>query len=201
VAALGVVVWPMVEFEADDALASAVKRFKNNKSVEQILLCSPDKDLAQLVTGSRIVCWDRRRDIIIDEAGVLAKFGVLPHTIPDWLALVGDAADGYPGLPGWGAKSASAVLARFEHLERIPADAGQWGLKAISPGRAASLAATLVQQRQEALLYRELATLRHDVPLTEKLSDLKWQGADSSLKKLCQSLGDERIPERVALWR
>ncbi len=105
VAALGVVVWPMVEFEADDALASAVRRFKNNKTVEQIVLCSPDKDLAQLVSGSRIVCWDRRRDIVMNEAGVLEKFGVRPQSIPDWLALVGDAADGYPGLPGWGAKS------------------------------------------------------------------------------------------------
>src|SRR5262249_15587380 len=102
VAALGVVVWPMVEFEADDALAAAVKRFKGNKSVEQVVLCSPDKDLAQLVVGDRIVCWDRRRDVIFDEAGVLEKHGVLPHSIPDWLALVGDAADGYPGLPGWG---------------------------------------------------------------------------------------------------
>lgn len=109
VSALGVVVWPMVEFEADDALASAVKRFKNNKSVEQVVLCSPDKDLAQWVSGNRIVCWDRRRDIVMDEASVLEKFGVRPHAIPDWLALVGDAADGYPGLPGWGAKSTSAL--------------------------------------------------------------------------------------------
>src|SRR6185436_3050099 len=116
-----VVVWPMIEFEADDALATAVKRFKGSKSVEQIVLCSPDKDLAQLVSGSRIVCWDRRRDLILDEPAVVDKFGVPPNAIPDWLALVGDAADGYPGLPGWGAKSASAVLARFEHIEAIPA--------------------------------------------------------------------------------
>src|SRR5689334_10363431 len=117
VAALGVVVWPMVEFEADDALASAVKRFQGHKAVEQFVLCSPDKDLAQLVDGERIVCWDRRRDIVIGEAGVLEKYGVLPRSIPDWLALVGDAADGYPGLPGWGAKSAAAVLRRWEHIE------------------------------------------------------------------------------------
>jgi 5'-3' exonuclease len=201
VAALGVVVWPMVAFEADDALASAVKRFKNNKTVEQILLCSPDKDLAQLVSGNRIVCWDRRRDIIIDEAGVLEKFGVRPQSIPDWLALVGDAADGYPGLPGWGAKSTSAVLSRFEHIEQIPNDAAQWRLPTLSPGRAASLAASLAQRREEALLYRKLATLRHDVPLQERLSDLQWQGAYSRLKEICHALGDERIAARISRWR
>ena len=201
VAALGVVVWPMFEFEADDALASAVKRFKNNKTVEQIVLCSPDKDLAQLVSGSRIVCWDRRRDVIIDEAGVLEKFGVPPHSIPDWLALVGDAADGYPGLPGWGAKSTSAVLSRFEHIEQIPAGAAQWHLPAISPGRAASLANSLAQRREEALLYRKLATLRYDVPLPERLSDLEWKGAQSGLKALCRALGDERIAARISRWR
>ncbi|MDQ2691224.1 MAG: flap endonuclease, partial [Chloroflexota bacterium] len=122
VSALGLVVWPMVEFEADDALGTAAKRFGKSKSVEQILICSPDKDLAQLVDGTRIVCWDRRRDIIIDEAGVVEKFGVPPQSIPDWLALVGDSADGYPGIPGWGAKSASAVLARYVHMESIPDD-------------------------------------------------------------------------------
>lgn len=201
VAALGVVVWPMVEFEADDALASAVRRFKNNKTVEQIVLCSPDKDLAQLVSGSRIVCWDRRRDIVMDEAGILQKFGVLPHSIPDWLALVGDAADGYPGLPGWGAKSASAVLSHFEHIEDIPNDFAQWRLPTISAGRAASLAASLAQRREEALLYRKLATLRQDVPLQERLSDLQWRGAHSRLKDLCHALGDERIAARITRWR
>jgi 5'-3' exonuclease len=201
VAALGVVVWPMVEFEADDALATAVKRFKSRPSVEQIILCSPDKDLAQLVSGKRIVCWDRRRDLVLDEAGVVEKFGVRPTSMADWLALVGDAADGYPGLPGWGAKSASAVLARFEHLESIPDDAGQWRVKSISPGRSASLAESLTQRRAEALLYRELATLRTDVPLTEKLNDLKWQGAYERLKKLCHTLGDERFTERISKWR
>jgi len=156
VSALGVVVWPMVEFEADDALATAAVRFKKNKTVEQIVICSPDKDLAQLVSGSRIVCWDRRRDIIIDEAGVLEKFGVRPQSIPDWLALVGDSADGYPGIPGWGAKSASAVLSRFEHLESIPDDPAKWRLSSVSPGRAASLAGSLAQRREGALLYRQL---------------------------------------------
>jgi 5'-3' exonuclease len=201
VRALGVTAWPMVEFEADDALATAVRLFKNNKAVDQILLCSPDKDLAQLVSGKRIVCWDRRREIVMDEAGVVTKFGVRPQSIPDWLALVGDSADGYPGLPGWGAKSASAVLWRFEHLEAIPDDAGKWRLKAITPGRAARLAETLAQRRDEAALYRKLATLRKDAPLEERLSDLKWQGAHVRLKSLCRELGDQRIPERVTRWR
>ena len=201
VAALGIVVWPMVEFEADDALASAVKRFRKSKSVEQIVLCSPDKDLAQMIDGTQIVAWDRRRDIVMNEAGVLEKYGVGPRSIPDWLALVGDAADGYPGLPGWGAKSTSAVLARFEHIEAIPADAAQWGVPAISAGRAATLAASLVQRREEALLFRKLATLRQDVPLTERLSDLQWRGAHGRLKELCQALGDERFAARITRWQ
>ena len=201
VAALGIVVWPMVEFEADDALGTATTRFKKDKSVEQIVICSPDKDLAQLVTGKRIVCWDRRRETVLDEKGVIEKFGVRPHSIPDWLALVGDAADGYPGIPGWGAKSSSTVLARFEHLEAIPNDPGKWKLQTISPGRAASLAESLKQHHEEALLYRELATLRDDVPIKEKLSDLKWQGAYEELRKICHELGDERIPERIPRWR
>ena len=197
VSALGVVVWPMVEFEADDALATATVRFKNIKTVEQIVICSPDKDLAQLVSGSRIVCWDRRRDIILDEAGARAKFGVRPQSIPDWLALVGDAADGYPGIPGWGPKSASTVLARFEHIESIPDTPQGWGL---SLGRAARLAENLAQRRTEALLYRELATLRQDVPLKEHLSDLKWKGARDRLKALCHELGAEQIPTRIPRW-
>ncbi len=201
VSALGVVVWPMVEFEADDAIATAVKRFKHRKSVEQIVICSPDKDLAQLVSGQQIVCWDRRRDIVLDEQGVVEKFGVKPTSIPDWLALVGDAADGFPGIPGWGAKSASSVLARFEHLEAIPADPTQWALKSISPGRAASLTDSLSQQRAEAYLYRTLATLRTDVPLAETLNDLKWQGAYPHLKTVCHDLGSARILERIPRWR
>ena len=197
VSALGVTVWPMVEFEADDALASAVARFKEDKSVKQIVICSPDKDLAQLVSGDRIVCWDRRRDILIDEAGVVEKYGVPPASIPDWLALVGDSADGIPGLPGWGAKSAAAVLSRFGQIEAIPEDIEQYGL---SKGRAARLAETLAQGWEEALLYRQLATLRRDVPLKENLTDLEWQGARKELKEFCHSLGDERIPERVTRW-
>ena len=201
VSALGVVVWPMVEFEADDALGTAARRFKKSKSVEQILICSPDKDLAQLVDGKRIVCWDRRRDIIIDEAGVIEKYGVSPQSMPDWLALVGDSADGYPGIPGWGAKSAAAVLAHYKHLETIPDDPGKWKVGSISPGRAASLAESLSNRREEALLYKELATVREDVPLGEKLTDLRWQGAYPRLKTLCNELGDERIPERIPRWR
>jgi 5'-3' exonuclease len=198
VAALGLVVWPMVEFEADDALASATARFKNEAEVEQIVLCSPDKDLAQLVSGSSVVGWDRRSDILIDEAAVVAKFGVRPQSIPDWLALVGDAADGFPGIPGWGEKSASAVLVHYEHLEAIPADPYTWGLSA---SRAARLAESLAQHRAEALLFRTLATLREDVPLQETLADLQWQGADARLKEVCHRLGDEKFPERVPRWR
>lgn len=201
VSALGVVVWPMVEFEADDALATAAARFKKSKSVEQILICSPDKDLSQLVSGNKIVCWDRRRDIIIDEEGVVEKYGVSPQSIPDWLALVGDSADGYPGIPGWGAKSAAAVLAHYRHMESIPDDSSRWKVSSISAGRAASLAESLSQRREEALLYKKLATVRADVPLDEKLGDLKWLGAYPRLKKLCHEMGDERIPERIPRWR
>ncbi|MEO7911519.1 MAG: 5'-3' exonuclease H3TH domain-containing protein [Roseiflexaceae bacterium] len=201
VSALGIVVWPMVEFEADDALATAVHRFQHHTAVEQIVLCSPDKDLAQLVESNRIVCWDRRRDRVMDAAGVVAKFGVEPLSIPDWLALVGDAADGYPGIPGWGAKSTAAVLSRFPHLESIPNDPDTWHVTTIPPGRAARLAAHLTQHRDEALLYRTLATLRNDVPLQEKLSDLHWHGAYQRLRTLCHALGDERIAARVPDWR
>ena len=169
--------------------------------MQQIVICSPDKDLAQLVSRERIVCWDRRRDIIIDEEGVVEKYGVRPSSIPDWLALVGDSADGFPGIPGWGAKSSATVLAHFEHLESIPTDPAKWGLKSISAGRATSLTASLAERKEEVLLYRNLATLRYDVPLKEKLSDLKWLGAYPRLKKLCHEWGDERIPERIGRWR
>lgn len=201
VSALGVVVWPMVEFEADDALATAAVRFAKSKSVELVVICSPDKDLTQLVSGKRIVCWDRRREIVLDEKGVVEKFGVKPQSIPDWLALVGDSADGYPGIPGWGAKSTSAVLRRYEHLESIPDVAEKWRLKSISPGRASSLTESLSQHREEALLFRQLSTLRKDVPLKENLGDLKWQGAWERLNNVCKKLGDEQIPKRIPRWR
>lgn len=201
VAAAGVAVWPMVEFEADDAMAAGATRWKDEKSVEQILLCSPDKDLAQMVSGTRVVGWDRRRDIVLDEEGVFRKFGVTPQSIPDWLALVGDAADGYPGIPGWGAKSASGVLSKYVHLESIPEDVRTWEIKGMAPGRAATLANNLEQRREEALLYRTLATLRLDVPLAETIDDLEWKGARTQLKELCIELGDESIPDRVTKWQ
>ena len=198
VSALGLVVWSMVEFEADDALSSATARFKNEPGVEQIVICSPDKDLAQLVSGSRIVGWDRRRDLLIDEVGVVEKFGVRPPSIPDWLGLVGDAADGFPGIQGWGEKSAAAVLGKYEHLEAIPADPHTWGLSA---SRATRLAESLAQHWAEALLFRKLATLREDVPLVETLVDLEWQGAHERLNDVCRWLGDEKFPVRVPRWR
>jgi len=198
VSALGIVVWPMVEFEADDALATAASRFKNEPGVEQVVICSPDKDLAQSVSGVRVVSWDRRRDIILDEQGVIRKFGVRPHSMPDWLALVGDTADGYPGIPGWGAKSASAILSRFDHLESIPEDPRQLGLPL---GRAVRLVESLKEHRQEALLYRRLATLRDDVPLGEGLNDLEWRGALPELNEFCHELGDENLPKRIGRWR
>ena len=197
VGALGVVVWPMVEFEADDAIASAAIRFQEEVKVDQVVICSPDKDLAQLVSGSRVVCWDRRRDILYDEDGVVEKYGVLPASIPDWLALVGDSADGYPGIPGWGAKSASTVLAKYEHLEAIPADPLQWGLPL---GRALRLAEGLRIHQDEAFLFRRLATLRRDVPIEQRLSDLEWRGAHLQLKELCLELGDKALPDRISRW-
>jgi 5'-3' exonuclease len=201
VAALGIVVWPMVEFEADDALAAATKRFGKSDAVEQVVICSPDKDLAQLVAGQRVVCWDRRREIVLDEAGVLAKFGVLPESIPDWLALVGDAADGYPGIPGWGAKTAAAVLSIYKHIESIPDDPVKWEAGAASAGRAIRLAGALAERREEAGLFRKLATLRQDVPLKEKLGDLEWVGARPGLKEVCRDLGEENLLARISRWR
>src|SRR5205809_1572913 len=160
--ALGVETWPMVEFEADDALAAAALAASRDPRVEQVLICTPDKDLAQSVRGTRVVQMDRRRRTIRDEAGVIEKFGVRPASIPDYLALVGDAADGYPGLPGWGAKSSAAVLARFTHLESIPKDWREWHVNAAN---ASTLAQTLSHERDRALLFRSLATLRTDIPL------------------------------------
>jgi 5'-3' exonuclease len=197
VAALGVVVWPMLEFEADDALAAATQRFRDEPGVDQIVICSPDKDLTQLVSKDRVVCWDRRRDIIYDDQAVLVKYGVSPGSIPDWLALVGDAADGYPGVPGWGAKSAAAVLARYQHLETIPEDHTQWGL---GVARSLKLSESLKSHQKDVLLFRRLATLRQDVPLLEKLQDLEWRGAQVRLKSFCQELGETKLVERVPRW-
>jgi 5'-3' exonuclease len=188
----------MVEFEADDALAAAAARFQDDPRLERILLCSPDKDLAQCVVDGKVVCWDRRRDVTYDEAGVRAKYGVAPASIPDWLALVGDSADGYPGIPGWGAKSAAAVLARYGHLENIPQDHRQWGLP---ESRAARLAENLRERHEEVLLYGRLATLRLDVPLGESLEDLEWRGARAELRGLCRDMGATELAERVPLWQ
>jgi 5'-3' exonuclease len=171
--ALGVTVWPMVEFEADDALASGAASAAGDPRVERVFICTPDKDLAQCVRGSRVVQMDRRLRTVRDEAGVVAKFGVLPESIPDYLALVGDSADGFPGLQGWGAKSTAAVLAKFRHLEHIPDDWRSWGVNA---GKAASLASTLARDRERALLFRTLATLREDVTLFASVDELYWGG-------------------------
>ncbi len=195
--ALGMVVWPMVEFEADDAIASAVSRFQDEPAVDQIVICSPDKDLAQLVSGSRVVGWDRRRDIIYDEKAVIEKYGVPPASIPDWLALVGDSADGYPGIPSWGTKSAAALLARYEHFEAIPSDPRQW---AIPAARALRLSENLRTHAEEALLYRRLATLRRDVPIKESVANLEWRGGRDRLRELCQEMGDNGLPSRVPRW-
>ncbi|MCW5873262.1 MAG: hypothetical protein KIS88_01310 [Anaerolineales bacterium] len=200
VAAFGVTVWSMVEFEADDALAAGAARWAPDPAVERILLCSPDKDLMQMV-GGKTVAWDRRRDLIQDAEAVRAKFGVPPASIPDYLALVGDAADGYPGLPGWGAKSAASVLAAYGHLDAIPADPAAWQVPGLSSGRAAKLAATLQAQLQDALLFRTLATLHTDVPLPETLADLEWRGAHPRLRGLLAELGAETIAERITRWQ
>ncbi|HEX6214848.1 MAG TPA: 5'-3' exonuclease H3TH domain-containing protein [Vicinamibacterales bacterium] len=170
--AFGVKVWPMVEFEADDALAAAAVKAAADPRVTQVRICSPDKDLAQCVSGTRIVQEDRLRRATRDEAGVIAKFGVPPLSIPDYLALVGDSSDGYPGLPGWGAKSASAVLAKFKHLDLIPQDWRTWGVNV----RAAALSITLEKDRALAMLFRDLATLRTDIPVFDSVEDLEWKG-------------------------
>ena len=172
-AAAGIVVWPMIEFEADDALAAAAARAALDPRVERVVICTPDKDLAQCVRGSRVVQLNRRTRATIDEDGVIRKFGVRPESIPDYLALVGDAADGYPGLPGWGAKSAAAVLAKFGHIESIPPDSGDWKVNVSS---ASSLASTLTRQRELALLFRTLATLRTDIELFPDVDGLQWKG-------------------------
>jgi 5'-3' exonuclease len=172
-AAAGIVVWPMVEFEADDALAAAAAAAARDARVERVVICTPDKDLGQCVSGTRIVQLNRRTRVTLDEAGVIGKFGVSPASIPDYLALVGDAADGYPGLPGWGAKSSAAVLAKFRHIECIPADAGEWRVNAANAG---ALAHTLTSQRDLVMLFRTLATLRTDIPLFADVDELRWQG-------------------------
>jgi 5'-3' exonuclease len=183
--AMGVRTWPMVEFEADDALAAAAARAAQDPRVEQVVICSPDKDLAQCVSGNRIVQMDRRAATIRDEAGVVAKFGVGPESIPDYLALVGDNADGYPGLQGWGPKSAAAILARYRHLEEIPDDWQRWETKITG---AARLANTFARDRTAALLFRTLATLRFDVPVFESIDELRWAGPQDGFSQVAERL-------------
>jgi len=197
--ALGILTWPMVEDEADDGLAAAVARFHDDPAVEQIVVCSVDKDLAQCVDGHRVVLRDRMRRITYDEPGVITKFGVTPASIPDYLALVGDSSDGYPGLPGWGSKSAAAVLRRWVHLDAIPDSAIAWDV----PVRgAATLAATLRDHRAEAALYRRLATLNTDADIGDaSLETLEWRGVPrDEFTALCAELGFEGVIGRVHRW-
>jgi 5'-3' exonuclease len=197
--ALGIPVWPMVEDEADDGIATAVARFADDPRLEQVIVCSVDKDLAQLVDDERIVLRDRMRRVTYDEAGVIAKFGVKPASIPDYLALVGDSSDGFPGLPGWGSKSAGAVLAKFEHLEAIPPSVLDWQLDIRNASR---LAATLAEQREAVLLYRTLAILKRDAAVdTTSLDDLEWRGVPrATFLALCEELGLDTVRERVHRW-
>ncbi len=199
--ALGMAVWPMVEDEADDAIAAAIDRWGADDRLEQIVICSVDKDLGQLVEGDRIVLRDRIRRVTYDQAGIVAKFGVAPESIPDYLALVGDSSDGFPGLPGWGSKSAGAVLARWRHLEAIPASALDWEVPVRNASR---LAATLDQQRADALLFRRLATLNRDARIddvTASLDELAWGGVPRQVfLGFCEELGFDTVRERVHRW-
>lgn len=191
----GIVVWPMVEFEADDALAAGAKLAAADPRVDQVIICTPDKDLAQCVSGSRIVQLNRRTRTTLDEAAILKKFGVLPSSIPDYLALVGDNADGYPGLEGWGAKSSAAVLAKFLHLESIPKDYREWHVNA---SNASGLADTLRREWDQAILFRRLATLRTDIALFNDVEELKWNGPSPAFDKLAAQLDAARAKSASA---
>jgi 5'-3' exonuclease len=199
--ALGAVLWPMVELEADDAIGTAAVRFAADPAVERIVICTPDKDMAQLVVDDRIVLRDRRRGITYDRDGVLEKWGVEPASIPDWLALVGDSSDGFPGLPGWGAKSAAAVLRRYGSIDAIPARASEWDVPGVSG--AVRLATVLVEQHEAAVLYRTLARLRLDAPIPQATAaELEWQGAPrSTWEAFCDAWGLERLRSRPHRWR
>src|SRR5579875_2578293 len=190
---MGVVVWPMVDLEADDALASAASVASADPQVAQVVVCTPDKDLAQCVEDARVVQLDRRRKVVVDEAAVVAKFGVPPASIPDWLALVGDSADGYPGLPGWGAKAA-AVLSRFGRIEDIPPAASEWAV----PVRAAALASSLAASRELALLFKDLATLRREPPVLAGVEELRWVGPAEGFTRLCEEVLDSPALARRA---
>jgi 5'-3' exonuclease len=193
--ALGIATWPMIEFEADDALAAGAAAAARDPRVDRVIICTPDKDLAQCVRGTRVVQMDRRKRIIRDEAGIIGKFGVPPASIPDYLALVGDSADGYPGLPGWGAKSSAAVLAKFGRLEAIPADWRSWSVNAASP---AALARTFERERANAFLFRDLATLREGIPLFDSVDELHWGGPTAAFPPLAARF-DSAVTEGRAL--
>ncbi|SMF26148.1 5'-3' exonuclease [Pseudobacteriovorax antillogorgiicola] len=196
--ALGIVTWPMIEFEADDALASAAYKWKKLKSLEQIVICSPDKDLCQMVEGNRVITWDRIRKTNLDEGAVTEKFGIPPKSIPDYLALVGDSADGIPGVPRWGAKSTAQILQVFGCIENIPFDLEHW--PKVRGGK--SLLAQLLDHQDEVKLYKTLATLRRDVPIAETFAQLRWQGCDiKALKKLCKRIEDPAFLQSVETWQ
>ena len=195
---LGIVVWPMVEFEADDALASIACRLADAAIVDQVIICSPDKDLAQVVQGDRIVCLDRRRSTVLDEEGVIAKFGVAPASIPDYLALMGDSADGVPGIPRWGSKTSAAVLSRYLHIEQVPGDAADWD---VDVRGATAVAASLAERLEDALFYRELTTLRLDVPISETAVDLQWRGVPRQrFHEFCWELGLTGLSGQPLKW-
>jgi 5'-3' exonuclease len=188
----------MVEFEADDAMATDADRWWDAPGVEQVVICSPDKDLTQMVRDDRVVCLDRRRKVILDEAGVRDKFGVWPESIPDYLALVGDAADCIPGIPRWGAKTTAQVLDRYRHIEGIPDDWDDWDVR---PKGAQAVAASLAKHRQQALLYKTLTTLRLDVPLPETLAQLCWRGVPrQEYRSMCAEMGFSGLMERPGRW-
>jgi 5'-3' exonuclease len=196
--AMGVVVWPMVHFEADDALASAAATAARDDRVRQVFICTPDKDLSQCVVGSRVVQLDRRRDILRDEAGVVAKFGVKPQSIPDYLAVVGDTADGFPGIAGWGAKAAAQTLSQYPHLENIPKDWHDWHP---SIRKARLLSESLFNAWSEAVLFRTLATLRLDVPVFGSVEDLCWRGPDPNFEAVCRQMNSPNLGARAATAR
>ena len=203
--ALGIVLWPEVEFEADDAIAAAALRFADDPAVDRILICTPDKDMAQLVRDERVVLWDRRRGLTYDDSGVRAKWGVPPVSIPDWLAVVGDSSDGYPGIPGWGAKGAAAILSRYGHLEDVPPRASTWEVPGVSGGRAMTLAASLRDHWDEALLYRDLARLRtteDGVQIRQRDPDeLRWDGVPrADWEAFCDEWGLDRLAARPHRW-
>jgi 5'-3' exonuclease len=192
--AMGVMVWPMVYFEADDALASAAAKAAMNDRVTRVLICTPDKDLAQCVVGTRVVQFDRRQNVLRDEAGVMAKFGVRPESIPDYLAVVGDSADGFPGVRGWGAKAAASTLSVYSHLENIPKDWMKWGP---SIRKAKVLSESLFSAWDDALLFRTLATLRLDVPVFESVDDLRWTGPRGNFEECCRVMKADGLLRRV----